>query len=128
MHVNETLVRRAYVAQAEGDIDAYLDLLSEGFVLHIPGRSRIAGVYRGRDEVRRHFREIAALSEGTFRTEMHDVLASDDHAVGLVNALAERDGRTVDLRRVHVWHVSDGALRDLSLYPADQLAFDGYWA
>jgi ketosteroid isomerase-like protein len=127
MHANETLVRRAYAAQAERDIDAYLDLLSDGFVLHIPGRSRIAGDHRGRDEVRRHFREIAALSEGTFRTDVHDVLASDDHAVGLVNAHAERDGRIVDLPRVHVWHVSDGALQDLLLSPADQLAFDGFW-
>ena len=124
---SEPLVRRAYEAQARGDVEGYLELLSEDFVLRIPGRSQIAGEYRGKDEVRRHFREIAELSGETFRTEMHDVLASDDHVVGLVNARAEREGRPVDVPRVHVWHVRDGRLTELWLHPADQHAFDAYW-
>jgi ketosteroid isomerase-like protein len=66
-HPNEMLLRRAYEAQARGDLDGYIDLLADDFVLHIPVGSRIAGDYRGKDEVRRHFREIAELSEGTFR-------------------------------------------------------------
>ncbi len=126
-HPNEALVRRAYKAQARGDIERYIDLLSEDFVLHIPGRSQIAGDYRGEEEVRRHFREIAEISGGTFRTEIHDILASDDHVLGLVNARAEREGRVVDLPRVHVWHVRDGQLAELWLHPADQYAFDAYW-
>lgn len=126
-HPNEAPVRRAYEAQARGDIEGYIDLLSENFVLHIPGRSQIAGDYRGKEEVRRHFREIAEISGGTFRTEIHDILASDDHDVGLVNARAERDGRLVDLPRVHVWHVRDGQLAELWLHPVDQYAFDAYW-
>lgn len=64
-HPNEAVVRRAYEAQARGDIEGYIDLLSEDFVLHIPGRSQIAGDYRGKEEVRRHFREIAEISGGT---------------------------------------------------------------
>ncbi len=81
-HPNESLLRRAYQAQAEGDIDGYLGLLSDDFVLHIPGSSQIAGDYEGPDEVRRHFREISDLSGGTFRTRIHAVLADDEHAVG----------------------------------------------
>jgi ketosteroid isomerase-like protein len=126
-HENEGLLRRAYEAQARGDLESYLDLLTDDFVLHVPGRSRIAGVYRGRNEVRRHFREIAELSGGTFRTEVHDAMASRDHAIGLVDARAERDGRTVALPRVHVWHVRDGKLSELWLHPLDQDAFDDYW-
>jgi ketosteroid isomerase-like protein len=126
-HGNEDLLRQAYEAQARGDLESYLDLLSDDFVLHIPGRSRIAGDYRGKDEVRRHFREIAELSGGTFRTEVHDTLASHDHAIGLVDARAERDGRIVELPRVHVWHVRDGKLSELWLHPLDQYAFDDYW-
>jgi ketosteroid isomerase-like protein len=127
VHPNEALVRRAYEAQGRGDLDTYLGLLTDDFDLHIPGRSRIAGHYRGRDEVRRHFREIAELSGGTFRTELHDALAGDDHAIGLVAARAERAGRAVDLPRVHVWHVVDGRLSELWLHPADQYEFDAYW-
>jgi ketosteroid isomerase-like protein len=46
VHPNEQLARCAYVAQSQGDVDAYLDLLTDDFVLHIPGRSQIAGDYR----------------------------------------------------------------------------------
>lgn len=127
VHPNEELVRRAYDAQARGDIDGYIDCLSDSFALHIPGRSRIAGEYSGKEDVRRHFREIFELSEGTFRTEIHDVIAGDDHAVGLIDAHAERDGETVDLPRIHVWHVRDGKLAEMWLCPADQYAFDEYW-
>jgi uncharacterized protein len=126
-HPNEVLLRRAYEAQAAGDFDSYLDCLSDDIVLHVPGHSRIAGDYRGKDEVRRHFREIAELSAGTFTTEVHDVLGSDDHVVGLVNASAAREGRRVELPRIHVWHVHDGKLAELWLHPADQETFDMYW-
>jgi ketosteroid isomerase-like protein len=126
-HPNEVLLRMAYDAQARGDIGAYLQLLTEDVVLHVPGRSRIAGEYRGKEEVRQHFSEIAALSGGTFRTGVHDVLAGDEHAVGLVRAQAERDGAKVDLPRVHVWHVRNGKLAEVWIHPADQYAFDEYW-
>jgi ketosteroid isomerase-like protein len=126
-HANATLVRRAYAAQAAGDLDGYLGLLTDDFVLHIPGRSQIAGEYRGRAAMRGHFADIVRLSEGTFRTSVHDVAASDDHVVALVSAQAERDGEIVALPRIHVWHVRNGALSELWLHPVDQDAFDAYW-
>ena len=65
-HPDVGLVRRAYAAQMAGDLNAYLALLAEDFVLRIPGQSRIAGEYLGRDEMRRHFAEIAKLPVGRF--------------------------------------------------------------
>lgn len=127
MHPNERLLRSLYEAQARSDLEAYLDLLADDVAMHIPGHSRIAGTYRGKLAMRRHFREIADLSGGTFRTDVHDVLASDEHAVGLIGAHAERDGRSIDLPRVHVWHVRGDRFAELWLQPVDQDAFDWYW-
>ncbi len=126
-HPNEVLLRMAYEAQGRGDIEEYLRLLSEDVVFHVPGRSRISGEFHGKDQVREHFREIAALSRGSFRTEIHEVIAGDEHVVGLVRGQAERDGRMVELPRVHVWHVRGGKLAELWVHPADQYAFDEYW-
>jgi uncharacterized protein len=125
---NERLVRAAYAAQAAGDVDGYLDLLAEDFRLTIPGGSPIAGEYQGREDMRRHFREIRDISEGSFRTAIHDVLASDDHAVGLVDASAARAGQAWSIPRVHVWHAADGRLAELWIHPADQARFDRYWS
>lgn len=127
MHPNEQLVRSLYASQARGDIDAYLGMLTDDVVFHIPGRSVVAGTFIGRDEVRRHFREVAELSRGTFRTAVHDVLANDEHCVALIGATAEREGVSVELPRVHVWHARDGLLAELWLYPLDQADFDDFW-
>ena len=127
MHRNEVLLRMAYEAQARGDLDAYLALLTEDFVLHVPGRSQMAGDYSGKEAVRRHFRDIADRSGGTFRTAVHDVAVSDDHVIALVNARAIRDGEIVELPRVHVWHVKGQKLSELWIHPADQYVFDEYW-
>jgi hypothetical protein len=43
MHSNEALVRSLYEAQARGDLDAYVSFLTDEFVLHIGGRSQVAG-------------------------------------------------------------------------------------
>jgi ketosteroid isomerase-like protein len=127
IHPNEILLRKAYAAQSRRDIEGYINLLSNDFLLHIPGRSQIAGDYRGKEEIRRHFREITQLSGSTFRTEVHDILASDSHVIGLVNAWADCEGRVVELPRVHVWHVRKGKLSELWLHPVDQYTFDAYW-
>jgi len=125
-HSNEILLLQAYAAQARGDIEDYINFLSDDFVLHIPGRSQIAGDYKGKEEIRRHFREITQLSGGTFKTEVHDILASNDHVVGLVNAQADSEGSIVELPRVHIWHVRNGKLSELWLHPVNQYEFDVY--
>jgi ketosteroid isomerase-like protein len=125
---NERLLRTLYEAQAGGDLEGYFELRAEDFTMHIPGSSPIAGEYRGKEDMRRHFREIAELSGGSFRTSVHDVLGSDGHAVGLINATAERGGEVRDIPRVHVWHVREGRLSALWLHPADQKWFDEYWS
>jgi len=127
MHRNEQLLRKAYDAEGRGDLETYLGFLTDDFVMHIPGRSRLCGEYRGKDEMQQHLRDIRELSRGTFRIEVHDVLANDDHAVGLILAWANRDDRVVDLRRVHVWHIRDAMLSELWIQPGDQYAFDAYW-
>jgi ketosteroid isomerase-like protein len=126
-HPNEALLRQAYEAQSRGDLETYLRFLSDDIVFHIPGRSRIAGDYVGRDEVRRHFRQLKELTGGTFRTGVHDVVANDDHAVALINAHGRRGDRSADLPRVHVWHVRGGNLAELWLHPTDQYTFDDFW-
>jgi hypothetical protein len=55
---------------------------------------------------------------GTFRTEPHDVVANDEHAVALFTARAGRaDWRLEDRRAAEVW-----------IYPADLYASDEFWS
>jgi hypothetical protein len=52
------------------------------------------------------------LSGGSFRTDVHDVVAKNDHAVGLFASRAERDGQTYGNRKVLVIHIRNGKLTE----------------
>jgi uncharacterized protein len=62
-------------------------------VWHAPGRNPLAGDHRGVDAILGYFARTIELTGGTFRTELHDVVANDEHAVSLFVARASARGR-----------------------------------
>ena len=80
-HPNATLLRKGYAAFGKGDMATLTDLFSEDVVWHLPGNNQLSGVHRGRDAVFAIFARTTQLSGGTFKIEVHDVLANDEHAV-----------------------------------------------
>jgi ketosteroid isomerase-like protein len=73
-------------------------------------------------------RTLDERSGGTFRSQVHDLLATDDHAVALLRVTAQREDRAVDVPVVHVWHVRDDKLAEAWAYPVDQHLLDQFWA
>ena len=93
-----------------------------------PGRSALAGDYRGHEGVTEFFGKLMEASGGTFALELHDVLAGDDHVVALVQGTAERNGRSQTFNNAHVWHVKDGKVTEfwgLSTTPYED---DQFWS
>ena len=68
------------------------------------------------------------LTAGTFRSELHDVVANDEHAVSLFVARGEREGKTLEARNVLVTHVRNGKLAETWLFSGDQYAADEFLA
>jgi uncharacterized protein len=50
---------------------------------HVPGRGPLSRDYRGHAEVRGFFEHFMALSGGSFRLQIDDVLAKGDRVVAL---------------------------------------------
>jgi hypothetical protein len=123
-HPNIGWVRDGFAAFAKGDIAAMTDLLAEDAVWHVPGRSQLAGEYRGRDAIFGFFGKIMELTEGSFHMDLHAVLADDEHAVALTFNTASRGGRTVTENDAHVFHMRDGKVVEYWEGPTDQYAFD----
>ncbi len=88
-HPNAEPIRRAFDGFATGDMALMRSLVAEETVWHIPGRGPLAGDHYGRDAVFEMFGRLVQASEGTFTQELHDVVASDDHAVALTHATAQ---------------------------------------
>ena len=93
-HRNAGLIREFHDAQnrfyAGGDQEHVRAMLSEDVAWHVPGRSAIAGDYRGRDEVLRYFVARRELAQETFRIVVRGVLADDERAVIFAGAGAAR--------------------------------------
>jgi ketosteroid isomerase-like protein len=79
------------------------------------------------DAVLANFGKTMELTGGTFRVEVHEVLADDDHAVVMVRATGERNGKQLDDNSVQVWHIVDGKATEQWLHPGDAYASDEFW-
>ena len=127
-HPNEDLVRRGYAAFGTGDITTLGELFADDIVWHVGGRSSITGDYRGKAEVLGFFGQLAARTGGTFRSEIHDVLANDEHVVALVTLSAARDGKSLHDNGAQVFHVAGGKVTETWFHPDDQYAADEFWS
>jgi len=56
------------------------------------------------------------LTGGSFRVEVHDVVANDEHGVGLNSVHAEREGRTQEDNNTLGFHVRDGKVTEVWQY------------
>ena len=54
--------------------------------------------------------------------------AGDGHAAVLARESFERDGKTLEVSRVLVYHVREGKLAECWLFDDDQRAVDEFWA
>jgi ketosteroid isomerase-like protein len=123
-HPNEELVRRGFEAFSKGDLDTLRELFDADAVWHAPGRSPLSGDHRGMDAILGFFARTMELTAGTFRMELHDVVANDEHAVALYVARGERDGRTLEDKSVLVSHVRNDKFVETWQHSGDQYAAD----
>ncbi|HET6794069.1 MAG TPA: nuclear transport factor 2 family protein [Acidimicrobiales bacterium] len=86
-----------------------------------------AGEFRGHDAVVTMFVEFTTLFGGTFRQELIDVAASDDHVVMLLRELGEIGPHRFDNRAVYVSKVVDGVTVELFTLDRDRGAARSFW-
>jgi uncharacterized protein len=126
-HPLEAIIREAYAAFGRGDLDGYLRPCTESFIFNVPGQGAIAGTYRGKTGLYELARKAMEATGGSFREEVEDVLANDQHAVVLARHSFTREGEWRDYRTAHVYQVRDSRLAECWEYPRDQAAFDDAW-
>jgi uncharacterized protein len=127
-HPNVEVVRRGYSAFANADMEGIQNLFADDVVWHVGGRSPLTGDYRGKEAVLGFLGDLVSQTEGTYRSEVHDVIASDMHAAALVRETAERQGKKLDQNSVHLYHVANGKVTEGWFYPSDPYADDEFWS
>jgi uncharacterized protein len=125
-HPNEDQVREIHAAFGRGDMDALRKQMTDDVRWHNPGRNLISGDYEGPEQVIQSFARLFELTGGTYRAELHDVLANDEHAVVLITFRAERAGKQLTGNFAQVFHMRDGKVSESWLHLADQYAADEF--
>lgn len=125
---NVEAVRRAYEAFERADLETIQKAFAPDVVLHVAGRSPIAGDYKGRDEVLGFLGQVVSLSDGTFKVEPHDIVGNDEHVAVLSRATAARGGKTLDVLNFEVYHVTGGLITEAWFFSGDPYVEDPFWA
>ena len=125
---NDALVRRIFEAFARKQGLALRGLFAEDAVWTVPGRSVMAGTHRGREQIFRFLSRLPKETDGTYGSELLDVLASDERAAALYRARGRRGGRELALDQVLLFHIADGLVQEVLALPSDPDAFEAFWA
>ena len=126
-HPNVKLILRCYEAFANGDADALGEVLDPAVVWHEPGRSPLGGDHKGREGVRSLLGKFGTLSDGTFKLDIVDVLATANRAVALHEMSASRGDRVLDMASAMEFEIHRGQITEVTVYHDDTYHFDEFW-
>lgn len=126
-HPNLERARAGYAAFAAGDMATINDLLADDTVWHSGGDNILTGDYEGKEAVLGYMARLMQETGGTFRNEIHDMLANDEHGVALVTQTATRGGTSIEGPVVQVFHMRDGKMTEFWTFARDQSAVDEFW-
>jgi hypothetical protein len=127
------LLDRLHQAQnkfyAGGDEAELRHLLTSDINWTVPGENRIAGTYRGLEEVFAYFRLRRKLAEGTFQMVRRDVLVGDGNRVAaLTDGVASIHGQEHRWSTVGLYELLGERISACWLLPLDPDAFDRIWS
>jgi ketosteroid isomerase-like protein len=118
-------VREGYDAFGRGDLDTIRGHMSPDVVWHVPGRSVLAGDYRGIDAVFGYFDQIFERSGGTFKA---DLIESGEIAPGLVACLVHLTGdmtaASIDQKVMQLFRREKDRTFEVWNFAQDQYALD----
>lgn len=125
---NTAIVERIFDAFARKEGLALRGLFAEDAVWSVPGNGVMAGLYEGREAIFRFLVKLPKETDGTYGSELIDVLASDERAAALYRARGTRNGRTLEQDQVLVFGIADGLVRSVLALPSDPDAFESFWS
>jgi ketosteroid isomerase-like protein len=126
---NAAIMRRAYEAFNSADMDTLIELFDESMVWHLPGRSRFADDYQGRDATLAYFGQLGQETGGTLQADLQHLLADDeDRVIGIQRSRGQRDGKHLDVGNCIVFQLKNGRVTDGREHFHDLYAWDEFWA
>jgi ketosteroid isomerase-like protein len=119
-------LKRLYELWHSGDVSAIAQEFSSKLTFEIKGSSAVSGKHDQAQFAALHSK-MKKLSDGTFQTEIHDMLVSDRHGMVLATHRLTRNGQAHEYRSVQVWRFENGLPIAGYEYLRDHYQFDQIW-
>jgi ketosteroid isomerase-like protein len=118
----------AMEAISRGEVERFGDiLLGDDVVWHWPGRSSVAGEYRGREAVLELLHGFRRLTQNRLHVESLDILEGRDHLMSFTHVTAEQEGRQLDVVMADAMRFgADGRVEQFWTLSNDQEAVDSF--
>jgi ketosteroid isomerase-like protein len=127
-HPNCDLIRRLYRARARDSRDEVRSILAEDVHWHDPYPPPHGGDLVGADAVVASVIERAGeLTAGSTRLELRSVIASDTHALALVDWSTTLDGRGMSGTEGAVYRIAGRRVVEAWFFPEDPAASDAFF-
>jgi uncharacterized protein len=123
---NDRLVRSGYDAFAAGDLAAVAELFRSDATWHAQRLGELSGDHEGWPAIASFFGRTMELSGGTFTVTVEDTLTNEDGVAVVVRSRAERDGRRLDERQVHLFRLEDGQVTGVRQFAGAEA--DAFWS
>ena len=125
MEDNVARTRRGFEAFGRGDLDEIREMFDPDIVWHVPGRSEVAGEYRGIDAVIGYFIDTFERSGGSFKAELVECgEIAPDHVACLVRLTGDMPGGSIDEQVMQLFIERDGKTIECLNFSRDQYALD----
>jgi uncharacterized protein len=128
MASNTETLGQAMAAVSRGDVERFGEiLLADDVVWHWPGRSSMAGDYRGRAAALGLIQGFHRLTGGRLQVEPVDILEGRDYLMSFTHVTAQQDGRTLDVMMADAMRFgADGRVEEYWTLSNDQAAVDAF--
>jgi ketosteroid isomerase-like protein len=124
----DAIVTEYLSAWERGDADAAYAFYADDIVMHLPGRSSVAGDHEGKAAVVGCISAMLARNDhGSTEVQLLDCVAGADRVFIMVREKATRGAKTLDITRVDTYRVVDGKIAEILVFEGDQYAVDDFF-
>jgi len=128
-HPNVIRYSNALQAFNDNELDTARNAFSKDMVYRFPGRSPIAGEYRGIEQFFKVLHLLKDMTAGTLTIKPQIVMANDEAVMVYARATAQRGGRTLDIDQVNLYRFNEeGKIFEGRAIPVDLYAYDSFWS
>jgi uncharacterized protein len=126
-NANLDMLKKVDAAMSQGNPQPMFDMFTDDAVVHIGGRNKLSGDYKGKEEIQKSFGMFMQTLGDNPVLETHAILADDEHAVFLQTAKGTRGGKSMEIPGIGIMHISNGKVTEAWFNDMDPYTSDPWY-